>query len=200
MRNLALIILASALIGSTCLAADYFPLQKGNQWIYRCVAGCSGESAVTVEILDTAQLDQVGPVYYVLQGFGTSAWIRMTEDGNLVAFDRQSGSERLWYAFGVPEGEEYATSVHPCNTSAVVSDKNIDYQGPLGEFHDALGIDYPATSCNLQGLVQEIFLPGIGLARRVDLVPGSRRYELVYARVGNAVISGAGISFGLSLD
>src|SRR5580704_7734495 len=31
-----------------------------------------------------------------------------------------------------------------------------------------------ATTCDLQGLVEEIFLPGIGLSRRVDLVPGSR--------------------------
>ena len=42
---------------------------------------------------------------------------------------------------------------------------------------------------------------GIGLARRVDIVPGSRTYDLIYARVVRRTYVPPGeLSFGVSLD
>src|SRR5258708_36073414 len=93
-----------------------------------------------------------------------------------------SAEEKLWYDFSAPANQEYATSVHPCNVSAKITSRNYAYSGPLGNF-GALRIEYPATTCNLQGLDEEIFLPGIGLGRRVDLSPGNRTFDLVFARV-----------------
>jgi hypothetical protein len=142
-----------------------------------------------------------GSPYYILRGFGKDYWVRLVDSSRLVARDPDADrTEKLWYDFSAAEGEEYVTSVHPCNLSATIASRQFDYSGPLGHF-TALQIKYPATTCDLQGLVEEIFVPHIGLARRVDLVPGSRTYDLIYARVGGRdIVPQSEAAFSLALD
>jgi hypothetical protein len=183
-------------------AAEYFPLQTGNQWLYRCSANCSAADTWTVAVVGTAPITAPdGSPYYVVQGFGRDYWVRLADGSRLVARNpKEDAKERLWYDFSAPEDEEYATSVHPCNVSARITSRNFKYSGPLGDFA-GLRIEYPASTCDLQGLVEEIFLPRIGLARRVDLVPGSRTYDLIYARVGGRdIVPRKELAFSLTLD
>jgi hypothetical protein len=195
-----------AIFGLAALAAaedpDYFPLQAGNQWVYRCTRNCLSADTFTLEIVGTASTTAPdGSPYFILRGLAKDYWIRAVDGSRVVARDPDgSAEEKLWYDFAAPEDQEYPTSVHPCNVSAEITSREFDYSGPLGHY-SALQIQYPATTCNLQGLVEEIFLPAIGLARRVDLVPGSRTYDLIFALVGgNTFTPQSELSFALALD
>jgi len=181
---------------------DYFPLQTGNRWVYRCTRNCLGADTFTLEVAgNPGATAPDGSPYFILRGLAKDFWVRMADGNRLVARDPDGGpEEKLWYDFGAPENQEYQTSVHPCNVSAEITSKNFDFTGPLGRYA-GLQIKYPATTCNLQGLVEEIFLPSIGLARRVDLVPGSRTYDLIFARTGGAnYTQQSEVSFTLALD
>ena len=195
-----------AIFGLAALAVakdpDYFPLQAGNQWVYRCAKNCLESDTFTLEVVGTAPTTAPdGSPYFILRGLAKDFWVRMVDGSRIVARDPDGGpDERLWYDFAAPENQDYATSVHPCNVSAEIASREFDYSGPLGHY-SALQIKYPATTCNLQGLVEEIFLPSIGLARRIDLVPGNRTYDLVFALVGGAAFTPQSeISFALALD
>src|SRR3981081_1007625 len=163
---------------------DYFPLQAGNQWVYRCTRNCLEADTLTLEVVGTSPTTAPdGSPYFILRGLARDFWVRMVDGSRVVACDPEGGpEEKLWYDFAAPENQEYATSVHPCNVTAEIASRKFDYSGPLGHY-PALQIEYPAATCNLQGLVEEIFLPFVGLARRVDLVPGSRTYDLIFAVV-----------------
>ena len=195
-----------AIFGLTASAAaqdpDYFPLQAGNQWVYRCTQGCMSADTLTLQIVGTAStMAADGSPYFILRGLGKDFWVRTVDGSRVVARDPNGGDEeKLWYDFAAPQNQEYQTSVHPCNVSAEITSREFDYAGPLGHY-SALQIQYPATTCNLQGLVEEIFVPSIGLARRVDLVPGSRAYDLIFANVGgNTFTPESEVSFSLALD
>lgn len=188
-------------VGLAVAEPGYFPLAVGNQWIYRCARGCFGPETLALGVIGTASVPAPdGSPYYILRGFAKDYWVRMADSNRLVARDPEGSDEKLWYDFSAPKNEEYFTFVHPCNVSAKITSRKFPYSGPLGDY-ESLRVEYPATTCNLQGLVEEIFLPGIGLARRVDLVPGSRAYELTYARIADSnVVPKSQIAFGLALD
>jgi hypothetical protein len=195
---------ATVLLAALAIAKgpDYFPLQVGNQWLYQCSGNCFPGETVTVEVIGTAATTAPdGSPYFILRGFVKDYWVRMVDSNRLVARDPdESAEEKLWYDFSAPENEEYPTWVHPCNVSAKITSRQYPYSSALGDYA-ALRIEYPATTCNLQGLVEEIFLPGIGLARRVDLVPGSRTYDLIFARInGQSLRALSQIAFRLALD
>jgi hypothetical protein len=201
MRRFFFAMLASAAMAGGARPV-YFPLQVGNQWLYRCTANCPPDETWTVAVVGNAPATAPdGSPYYILRGFGKDYWVRVADSSRVLARDPEGDpAEKLWYDFSAAEGEEYATSVHQCNVSAEITSRKFDYAGPLGDF-TGLRIDYPATTCDLQGLVEEIFLPHIGLVRRVDLVPGSRTYDLISARVGGRdIVPRSELAFGLALD
>ena len=195
---------ALTVLCSLALAKDasYFPLQAGNQWQYQCTRGCSVAETVTMEVIGTAMTAAPdGSPYYILRGFVKDYWVRMVDSARLMARDPDGGTEeKLWYDFAAADNEEFPTSVHPCNVIAKITSKQDPYSGAVGDFA-ALRIEYPYTSCNLQGLVEEIFVPGIGLGRRTDLFPGSRTYDLIYARInGQSFKPQSEFGFALALD
>ena len=104
------------LLAASSLAAqtpDYFPLQAGNQWIYR--AHGSRDDPVVVSI--TQLWDFQGRYYSRMEGWpGTSLWLRQDEAGRVWSFDVETGDETMLYVF------QTGDSV---------------YQGPLGEFSGA---------------------------------------------------------------
>jgi len=185
----------------TAKEPDYFPLQGGNMWVYRCAQSCLPGETLKLEVVGIADATAPdGSAYYLLRGLAKDFWVRTIDFSRLVARDPEgSAEEKLWYNFGAPEKEEYATSVHPCNFTAKITSKKFDYRGPIA-LGPALRIEYPASACDLQGLTEELFLPNIGLARRTDLV-GTRTYELIFAHVnGFSFVPPSEVSFGLSLD
>src|SRR5919198_5667256 len=63
--------------------ADYFPLQAGNQWVYR---SAGRGQPIVMEVLKSGDFD--GNTYYLTRNFlNHDAWLRTIEDGALVAYD-----------------------------------------------------------------------------------------------------------------
>jgi hypothetical protein len=192
----------SALVWLSAFAAgpDYFPLQPGNQWVYRCTGLCP-EPAAVVGVTRTDYF--AGRWYALVEGFaGRQSWLRQDETGTLWALDSATGLESRWYSFGSAERESYETSVDPCSRVATIASRTHRYQGPAGVFPETLRIGYPPGSCADAGLTEEVFLGWTGLLRRAETtIAGPRTYDLIYARTGGVtVISQPELQFALSLD
>ena len=178
--------------------ADYFPLQVGNQWVYR-VGSFLALNTFTMEIVEAGEFD--GRTYYRLQGWtNRDFWLRADETGRVLAYDPESRQESVWYAFQNPEGETYPTSIPSCCGRAVIASRAANYAGPVGEFNTALEVRYPGVF--QVGIYRELFLDGVGLLRREEGLggPAVAIYDLIYARAGNTVITGPEVGFSLALD
>ncbi|HXG33726.1 MAG TPA: BsuPI-related putative proteinase inhibitor [Bryobacteraceae bacterium] len=201
MRGTGIFTTKLALAAPLVFAADYFPLQPGNQWAYRCSGAACGEGTVVVEVLQEEEV--AGRRYAVLRSFrGALAWLRQDHEGTVWALDRNSGSEQVWYRFGASQGERYPTALDPCSPVAVIASQNAGYDGPAGRFSNVLRIFYPPALCSDAGLTEEYFLPGTGLLRRTEVtIAGPRSYDLIYARTrGGTVLAGPHLRFGLAVD
>lgn len=188
--------LISALLAAVGLAAaqNYFPLEAGNQWIYR-----SGSQLATAEVVRTEAFD--GRSYALVRGFLGDAWLRTDENGALVAYDPETRTEQLWTAFGAAEGARFQSAIPPCEQPAQLVSKSAKYTGPIGEFPYALEIRYSPGRCADAGNERDLYLPWVGLVqRRTTTIAGPRTWDLVYARLGVTEISASEISFQLSLD
>ncbi len=179
--------------------SDYFPLQVGNIWIYQG-GGSRAESTLMLEITRAEIFS--GKVYFLLHGLPDSDyWLRMDENGSLLAYDPNRNEERLWYAFGAPVGEAYNTYVPGnCCGRAMIASRNARYKGPVGEFETALEVRY--LDVFQVGLERELFLPWVGMVYRALATggPSHGTYDLVYARMGVTVITGPELMFSLALD
>lgn len=190
MKLLPTLLLAAGLAG----AQNYFPLEAGNQWIYR-----SGPQLATAEVVRTEVFD--GRSYALLRGFLGDAWLRTDENGALMAFNPDTRTEQLWSAFGAAEGAAFQSAVPPCEQPAQVVSKSAKYTGPIGEFPYALEIRYGPGRCADAGNERDFYLPWVGLVqRRATTIAGPRTWDLVYARLGVTEISASETSFQLSLD
>ena len=202
MRKRTLWLAALFLSGTAaCMAQyDYFPLQLGNQWIYR-TGNLPQPQTVTVEVTQTEIFQD--RVYYLVKGLPPGeAWLRMSEEGTLYAWDSGQKQERVWVAFATPEGGSYETAISPCNRRATIASRSANYKGPVGDFTWALQIDYPPGPCMDAGITREFYLPYVGLVHRAETtIAGPRTYDLIYARLGGTVvISEPEMAFNLSLD
>ncbi len=178
------LLLSALSLLSSAAAQDYFPLQVGNQWVYRATGA---ERRLTLEI--TGATEMAGHTYFRLTGLGAAYWLRLTEAGTLVALDEAQQSERVWYNFAAAS---YDTAIPSAGRATVIS-RAAAFEGPLGRLNNALELGYSGGS-----LVKEQLLPYIGLAYREE---AGVRHELVYARVrGVNVFSSGELSFRLSLD
>lgn len=183
---------------------DYFPLEPGNQWIYRS-SGRVGTTTWTLEVVQTEIVD--GKVYSRLRGLtgftGSEALVRMEEDGTLYVRALEKGAaEEVWAAFGAPERVPYWTAIDPCNRQAQIESRSARYTGPVGEFDRALRIAYLPAGCADAGLTEEVFLPYVGLLRRtMTTIAGPLSYDLIYAAMGGVTfVAEREVSFRLSLD
>ena len=181
------------------LRADFLPLQPGNQWVYRS-SGRICCDTMTLEVARTETFD--GHVYSLVKGFRSGdAWLRVTENDDLVEWDPTQKAEKTWVKFRAAERQPYETAMDTCTASASVASRAANLDGPLGKFDWALAIDYK-PKCADAGLEQEYYLPDVGLVRRVEQsIAGPVTWDLVYARVGGfSVFSAPEVAFGLSLD
>ena len=178
--------------------ADYFPFQVGNQWVYRSAG--RGQHIV-MEVLRSGLFD--GNTYYLTRNFlNRDAWLRTREDGALVAYDPETKQESALAVFGADEGSAYTTSIDPCNSAAKIISRSVNARLPVGQFDNALAIDYSPPKCADAGLFTEQYLPSIGLAQRSrQTIAGPQTYDLYYARIGGVtVISAPEVTFGVTLD
>ncbi len=186
--------------GSRAQAPDYFPLQVGNQWIYRA-AESAGAEPVVVEIPTAGYFGGRG--YVLLRGLAEGdAWLRLSEERRLYRYDAETGREEVWLDFAAPSGEPFATAIHPCNPSAVIASRAAHWEGPVGEFETALEVRYQPGRCADAGLERDFYLPYVGLIERVvTTIAGPRRYQLIYARLGGVTfVTAPELSISLALD
>ena len=199
MRLLQVLLLLSAVGTASAYQPDYFPLQVGNQWIYRQLGVAAGP-AVVVEVTEVAIFEQ--KPYARVTGFPSGdAWLRLEDDGRLVAWDEQTGSPRPWLAFGADVGSPFPTEVNPCNNTGTIVNRAAEIRGPIGEFNYALEVSF-TPSCADAGIVRDYYLPSIGLIQREETtIAGPRLWELVYARLGGVTyVTEPSVSFGLALS
>ena len=180
--------------------ADYFPLATGNLWIYKGSGVYSG-TFLTLEIAKTQVFH--GTAYFLLNGFPQQDyWLREDATGSVLQYDPSQAAEKLWWAFNSPLGQQYSTDLPgTCCRVAMVASRSAEYQGPLGTFASTLQISYPGVF--QVGIIQETFLPGIGLAFRTQATggPSYGSWELIYARVGGVTVDSAPeLSFSIALD
>jgi hypothetical protein len=178
--------------------SPYFPLEVGNLWVYET----GGTRCCTPLVIEVAQsADFNAHTYFLLKGFPRAqgdSWVRINDDGSLVAYDPNQNQETLWYAFQAPEGEPFETAVPFGMGLAVVVSREVNYQGPIGQFDGALQVGYPRVF--QVGISEEIFLPDIGLVQRTENTggPSAGRYELVYARIGGVTIRSDEMKSGIT--
>lgn len=177
---------------------DFFPLQTGNQWIYRST-GRIPTNPWVVEVGGTRMVD--GREYFRVTGFPTSPLMLRKTNGALVFLNEDTRTEHLWVNFLAPQDEAFPSEIDACSKSASVVKRDAPHRGPTGEFPKALHIGYQAF-CADAGLIGEVFVPGIGLAqRRMTSIAGEQVFDLVYARVnGNTAVNGREQGFTLTLD
>jgi len=179
-------------------AEDYFPLEAGNQWIYRAAGRTE---TMTVEVVRTVV--KANRAYSYVSGFPEGdVYLRMGDDGTMYAYDADTGKEGIWAAFGAAEGTEYDTVIGSCNPRARIASRAAKYEGIIGSFSTALQIAYPPGKCADAGITEELYLPWVGLVRRTNTtIAGPVAYELIYAQLGGVtVIAGQGLGFGVAID
>jgi hypothetical protein len=183
-------VLGLVLLASIAWSGDsaYFPLEVGNLWVYE-TRGTRCCTRVIIEVVDSADFNDT--TYFLLRGFPRAqgdSWVRINDDGSLVAYDFDQNQENLWYAFQAPEGQPFDTAVPFGMGLAEVVSRNSNYEGPIGAFDNALQMGYPRVF--QVGISGEIFVPDIGLARRTENTggPSVGTYELVYTRIGGVTI------------
>lgn len=192
-------ILSSLMFLGLACGQDYFPLQAGNQWIYQA-GGAIRTEPWTVEITGKQTIN--GQEYFKIDGLPGIEYLRKNEAGTLIIYDAEKRLEKTWVVFGAATGEAWRTEVDQCNNTGVITGRNAEVKLPAGVFGSGLRVAYSMTRCADAGLLNETFLPGVGLAeRRETSFAGERVYSLVYARVNDMVqLTGREWSFTIALN
>ncbi|MCA2963031.1 MAG: BsuPI-related putative proteinase inhibitor [Acidobacteriota bacterium] len=186
-----LLLIACGILAWPALAAEYFPLAVGNQWVYR-LDGATERVVTTIG----QNREVAGQTYFVYAGLdGPSGLLRRNTQGQLLV-RQPDGAEGVWADF---TADRWETAVAPCPGAATVEARDRRVELGRSSFANGLVIRY---ACAEGGVVREVFVPGVGLVERETASGGERRvYRLTYARVGGvAVFGGPEHSFRLSLD
>jgi hypothetical protein len=192
--KLRLLLTTCSILAWPAVAAEYFPLAGGNQWVYRLDG--AAERVVTT-IGQTREVE--GQTYFGYAGLdGASVLLRRNAQGQLLV-RQPDGAEGLWADFAA---DRWETALAPCQGAAAVEARDRRVELGRSSFTDGLVVRYAAGTCGEGGVVREVFVPGVGLVEREIWSGGGRRvYRLTYARVGGvAVFGGPEHSFRLSLD
>ncbi len=178
-------LLAALLCACSLSGADLLPLQSGNTWTYR--EALTGDE-FTVRV--GAPIVTNDRVYHSLSGYTPQRLlVRVNEYGNLVYIDEETGLELIVNSFEPFEGGWWDAGGRPCSQLGQTLEKRGTFDGAAGPFRDVLQIRYRTYSCADAGTEFEQYAENIGMVRRVtQTIAGPRTYNLVYARVGSAVI------------
>ncbi|MBL8178708.1 MAG: hypothetical protein JNK48_28800 [Bryobacterales bacterium] len=176
-----------AALSAAAFGGDFFPLANGNSWTYR--ESSSGHT-ITVRV-GTPLATQSGRVYHTLTGYGVRPLlVRNDENQRLMYYDADSSREFLLTSF-VADGQTWVAPERECPQQGHTQARRVPHNGPSGSWERNLEIRYSTSICNDSGLDHELYAENVGMVRRVvQSFLGLRAYELVYARVGSAVIEG----------
>lgn len=182
-------------------AAVHFPLAVGNHWTYIETGGLSSGRR-EVSITESRDFNQ--QEYFLLVGYaGEPAWVRMTDENQIVSYNPDADTETVWYDFGAEIGVPWRSGLPlECTGEARITSKPSFINDTVTQIAPAfLTVEYGPTQCADVGLLEEVFVPGVGLVRRVSQsIAGPRTLSLVYAQVGGRVIGETGLLVSLTID
>lgn len=175
-----------SLFSMRLLAADAIPLEMGNYWIYRDLKSSQTFSIQVGQPVWT----QTGKQFHYLVGYAPSPVLaRISEAGDLVALDPETGLETVLTALSAKSGEWWDAPSRECLTQGQTREGASEYAGPAGRWRTAVQVLYRGIACADAGPVSESFVGNIGMvSRTISTIAGPRSYDLVYARVGNQII------------
>ena len=151
------------LLATGLAQAQYFPLQVGNQWIYRVDEGPVKELRVA-EVLRAETINE--KEYFVYKGIqGDPARVRLTEENRLVQLNAD-GSESLWADFEAGVGTSFSTAFDTCTGRARVETRDEKAEVLDRSWGNGIRFSYSATNCADAGISDDLYLPGLGLAQR----------------------------------
>ncbi|QOY89711.1 hypothetical protein [Paludibaculum fermentans] len=187
------------------LAADWLPLQTGNQWIYR---GSGTHAQAPLVLLVGEAREFAGHTYYQLEGLPEGTYWLRNDGDRVVQWKEDTSQDALRYDFSRGVGEAYATNLRGLAAIATVSKAQSSLSTPAGSFSDVVSLTYTYapvregdfTTRNVTG---EAFASGVGvlLQEFSDRNGVSAKYELVYARLGSStVLKGPENGIQLSLN
>ena len=186
------------LLAAGLAQAQFFPLEVGNQWVYRVDAGPFKE----VRVAEVLRIESAGDrEYFVYRGInGDTARLRLTSDNKLVQWNAD-GTESLWSDFNAAEGATYATALDRCTARGRVESRNGKTDLLDRTWDGGFQVAYSPANCADAGLIDDLYLPGIGLAQRTyQSFTGPRVYKLTYARLGSAsVVTSGEFNFRINL-
>lgn len=179
--------------------ARYFPLQVGNQWIYRLEAG----HGTDVRIAEVLGRESAGDAeHFVYKGMmGEVARIRSTSEHKVTHLDA-NGKESVWFDFETAVGASFSPAFDPCTGEGRVVSRSERVNALGRQWESGIRIAYGPGMCADAGVLEDVFVPGVGLVERTyQSIAGPRRYRLTYARLGNATILADGeYSFRIHLN
>ncbi|BDC50698.1 hypothetical protein F183_A30140 [Bryobacterales bacterium F-183] len=179
-------------------AQEYFPIQPGNEWVFR---GSRFEQTRVISVGESATFD--GQTYYAVTGVTPERhWLRNPGDGSVVEYDTNTMTARPFLSLQYGEGQSFPVQLPPCNQQAVIATKGRGLVTPAGDFANTVEVRYPNPSCADAGIEQEFFAANVGPVKRVETsFAGPVTYELAYAKVGGVLTltSKSESSFGIGV-
>lgn len=175
--------------------ADYFPLEQGNQWVYRS----SGRFAGQMWTVTVARTEKVGDrAYSVVTGFPEGElWLRKEAGGKMYVWRPEVKREDVFLDFGAPLNTLSPSAIDSCTGEARISERSAAYKGPAAASEKALEVSYERARCADAGVIQDVFVPDVGLVRRTSSsFGGPVVFELSSLRKGTA----NAVSLELTLD
>jgi len=141
-----------------------------------------------------------GQQYFRLQFFERELLVRQTEDGSILALNRDTNAEVTWLPLGAEPGQSMQTSFDACSRTATVQSRNAKLQTELGNFDNALEIRY-VPNCADAGTTVQYFLPYVGLVHYESTsIAGPVVHDLIYSRTGFTNIDTKVNAFTLATD
>lgn len=182
-------LLLALAVAPALLAADWFPLETGNQWVYKGTGGVK----LSPRVVCVGEAREFGGhSYYAVTGLlSGGAWLR-TEGGRVLAWDEAAGGEALWYDFSTAAGGSYQTALPRTSGTVTLTSRDAVMTVPAGTFPGAVTLDYTGvrTGDFAPAMVQrESFAAGVGLLTQdLSMEAPQGRYELAYARIGGVTV------------
>lgn len=172
-------------LAGTAQAADFLPLEPGNNWTYK---DTKTGATFKVEVART-QIYVNNHTYSVLKGFTPEPkWVRTNEYGNIVYYEPDTEQDLMFLSFETGGAGWFEAHGRTCPQQGQAQAKRVAHDGPAGKW-PSLEILYRTFGCADAGEDLEQFAENIGMVRRVaNTIAGPRTYDLIDAKVGNQQI------------
>lgn len=189
-----LLILSTLAATLPALAANYFPLNAGNQWTLTNNRGGQMEIRVGLNYLQDGDRT-------FLRVFGYQAqpvWVHALADGDLLWRNMETETVELLTSFSTERGV-YPSPLGACPQFARV-ERELANWGKAGQQMPALRIHYEG-GCPDNAITEELYVANVGLVRRVvSTIAGPVAYDLTRATVGSLIfVNQSGAFLDLSL-